>query len=106
MYDGVTMARTFGLLAGLLAATVFAAPAPAETGRRAVEPAAPQLRPDTIRLDGARYVADLADGGRAELTLDPQLQQSTENLLRAFQIPFGAAVVVSIPDGRVLALVG
>ena len=34
------------------------------------------------------------------------MQQSTENLLRAFQIPFGAAVVVSVPDGRVLALVG
>jgi cell division protein FtsI/penicillin-binding protein 2 len=66
----------------------------------------PLLRADTIRLAGRRYIADLADGGRAELTLDPRLQQSTENLLRAFQIPFAGAVVVSIPDGRVLALVG
>ena len=66
----------------------------------------PLLRGDTIRLAGRRYVADLADGGLAELTLDPQMQQSTESLLRAFQVPFGAAVVVSVPDGRVLALVG
>src|SRR5205814_7139010 len=68
--------------------------------------AAPALRAETIRLAGRRYVAALSDGGRAELTLDPRLQQSTETLLRAFQIPFSAAVVVSVPDGRVLALVG
>ena len=34
------------------------------------------MRGDTIRLGGRRYVADLADGGRAELTLDPQLQRA------------------------------
>jgi len=106
MYDGVTMARTSGLLAGLLTATVFAPFAAAENHPRAADAPAPLLRPDTIRLAGRRYVAELADGGRAELTLEPQLQQSTESLLRAFQIPFGAAVVVSVPDGRVLALVG
>jgi cell division protein FtsI/penicillin-binding protein 2 len=112
MYDGVTMPRTFGLLSGLLLATSFSFSAGAETGtaaapaRPAAEPAGPLLRAETIRLAGRRYVADLTDGGRAELTLDPRLQQSTEALLRSFQIPFGAAVVVSIPDGRVLALVG
>ncbi len=107
MYDGVNMSRTSGFAVGLLAATTFLPAAAAETLRaRTAEPAAPLVRADTIRLAGHRYVADLADGGRAELTLDPRLQQSTENLLRAFQIPFGGAVVVSIPDGRVLALVG
>src|SRR5262249_32664426 len=50
--------------------------------------------------------ADLADGGHAELTLDPRLQASTDEVLRAFQIPYAGAVVVSIPDGRVLAMVG
>src|SRR6187431_1519162 len=98
MYDGVTMARTSGLLVGLLLATVVAPFAAAESN--------PLLLGNTIRLAGRRYVADLADGGHAELTLDPQMQQSTESLLRAYQIPFGAAVVVSVPDGRVLALVG
>src|SRR5215831_11013571 len=100
MYDGVIMPRTSGLLVGLLAATGFSSFALAQTT------GAPQLRAETIRLAGRRYVADLTDGGRAELTLDSRLQQSTEGVLRNFQIPFGAAVVVSVPDGRVLALVG
>ena len=110
MYDGVIMPRTSGLVVGLLVATVFSAISRAETAPRGAgttpETGATLLRADTIRLAGRRYVADLAEGGRAELTLDPQLQQSTESLLRAFQIPFGAAVVVSVPDGRVLAMVG
>jgi peptidoglycan glycosyltransferase len=108
MYDGVIMPHTSGLLVGLLSATVFMTPAAAETAET-IAPAqrAPAvLRAETIRLAGRRYVAQLSDGGSAELTLDPRLQQSTENVLRAFQIPFGAAVVVSVPDGRVLAMVG
>jgi cell division protein FtsI/penicillin-binding protein 2 len=67
---------------------------------------AQNLRSDTIRLVGERYVADLEGGGRAELTLDPRLQESTDEVLRNFQIPYGAAVVVSVADGRVLAMVG
>src|SRR5690349_3139105 len=107
MYDGVTMPRTSAFVVGLLAATVLLSPAGAESAPRgAAEVPAPLLRAETIRLAGHRYIADLADGGRAELTLDPRLQQSTESVLRNFQIPFGAAVVVSVPDGRVLALVG
>src|SRR3954471_20969911 len=107
MYDGVIMSRTFFVAVGLVAATVFVTTAGAKTTPApTAEPAARLLRADTIRLAGRHYVADLADGGHAELTLDPHLQQSTESVLRAFQIPFGAAVVVSIPDGRVLAMVG
>jgi peptidoglycan glycosyltransferase len=66
----------------------------------------PSLKPDSIRLVGHHYVADLTDGGHAELTLDPRLQTSTDDVLRAFQIPYAGAVVISIPDGRVLAMVG
>src|SRR5947207_6631726 len=111
MYDGVIMPRTSGLVVVLLLATGFSSFAAAEIGRlpapaAAAETAAPALRAETIRFAGRRYVADLTDGGRAELTLDPRLQPSTAGVLRAFQIPFGAAVVVSVPDGRVLALVG
>src|SRR5438874_13823605 len=110
MYDGVIMPRTFGLVATLLLGTAFSPVVAAETAaaraHAAPKTAAPALRAETIRLAGRRYVADLSDGGRAELTLDPRLQQSTENVLRSFQIPFSAAVVVSVPDGRVLALVG
>jgi len=108
MYDGVIMPHTSGLVVGLLVATVFSPSVAAESmpAGAGAETAAPVLRADTIRFTGRRYVADLADGGRAELTLDPRLQQTTESVLRAFQIPFGAAVVISVPDGRVLALVG
>ena len=116
MYDGVIMPHTSGLLVGLIAATAFLNPAAAQTtpatpsgAAEAIAPAQPGpagLRAETIRLAGRRYVAQLSDGGSAELTLDPRLQQSTENVLRDFKIPFGAAVVVSIPDGRVLAMVG
>lgn len=111
MYDGVIMPHTPGRVAALLLATGFSSFAAAETGplpapAAAAESAPPALRAETIRFAGRRYIADLTDGGRAELTLDPRLQQSTEGVLRAFQIPFGAAVVVSVPDGRVLAMVG
>src|SRR3954465_523523 len=66
----------------------------------------PSLKPDSIRLAGHHYVADLTDGGHADLTLDPRLQTSTDDVLRTFQIPYAGAVVISIPDGRVLAMVG
>jgi peptidoglycan glycosyltransferase len=96
MYDFVIMPHTPGLatVAALLALStpVF--------GQSVA------VKPETIRLVGRHYVADLAEGGHAELTLDPRLQTSTDEVLRAFQIPYGGAVVVSIPDGRVLAMVG
>jgi cell division protein FtsI/penicillin-binding protein 2 len=96
MYDYVIMFRTSTLLGTLLVGMV-ALPARGE---------AQGLRPETIRLQGGRYVADLDGGGRADLTLDPRMQESTTEVLRAFQIPYGAAVVMSVKDGRVLALVG
>jgi peptidoglycan glycosyltransferase len=96
MYDRVMMTHTSKLVA-LAAIVSVSAPAFGQSV---------SLKPDTIRLVGRHYVADLAGGGHAELTLDPRLQASTEDVLRAFQIPYGGAVVVSIPDGRVLAMVG
>jgi cell division protein FtsI/penicillin-binding protein 2 len=58
----------------------------------------------TRRAQG--YVAPLAGGGEAFLTLDPRLQEVASELLETYAIPFGAVVVVSVPDGRVLALAG
>jgi penicillin-binding protein A len=96
MYDGVIMAPLLRLIVtGLLLSISVVARAEG-----------PSIKPETIRLVNGRYVADLTDGGRAELTLDPRLQSSTDDVLRTFQIPYAGAVVVSIPDGRVLALVG
>jgi cell division protein FtsI/penicillin-binding protein 2 len=71
------------------------------------EPQGPDpVRLETARLRGDRYVADRASGAVADLTFDPRLQAATERLLRRSQIKYGAGVVLSIPDGRVLALAG
>jgi peptidoglycan glycosyltransferase len=64
------------------------------------------VRLETISRRGAGFVAELEGGGHADLTLDPRLQNVAEDVFRSFQIPYGAAVVVSVPDGRVLALAG
>jgi cell division protein FtsI/penicillin-binding protein 2 len=96
MYDRVIMGRIQRLV---VAAVLVSIPLVARA-----EP--PRVKSETIRLADGRYVADLTDGGRADLTLDPRLQASTDDLLRAFQIPYAGAVVMSVPDGRVLALVG
>jgi penicillin-binding protein A len=76
---------------------------------RATDPAAAgsrQVKLDTMARVGDRFTAMLEGGARADLTLDPRLQDAADEVFRAFQIPYGAAVVLSIPDGRVLALAG
>jgi peptidoglycan glycosyltransferase len=65
-----------------------------------------RIRLETARREGDHYVADRESGEVAELTLDPRLQLATERLLRRPQIKYGASVMLSIPDGRVLALAG
>lgn len=65
-----------------------------------------QLLWDGLARRGERYYAPLEDGGEALLTLEPRLQESTGALLASYDVPLSAAVAVSVPDGRVLALVG
>jgi cell division protein FtsI/penicillin-binding protein 2 len=65
-----------------------------------------EVRTLSPRLDGERLVQPLSDGGRAELTLEPALQGAAEQLLRAADPVRGAAVVVDVNDGRLLALAG
>ncbi|MDX2088199.1 MAG: penicillin-binding transpeptidase domain-containing protein [Kofleriaceae bacterium] len=60
---------------------------------------------DHIERVGDVYEAPLADGRRAQLTLDPELQPLAEKLLDESRAP-RAAIVVMHPDGRVLALAG
>ena len=59
-----------------------------------------------VRKDGSGYVDVRADGSRAELTLDPALQTRVDKLLRAHPAPYAAVVVLSVEDGRVLAMSG
>src|SRR6478672_9711244 len=48
----------------------------------------------------------MSDGSRAELTLEPGLQGRVERLLKSHGAPYSAAVVLSVEDGRVLAMAG
>jgi penicillin-binding protein A len=59
-----------------------------------------------VRKDASGYVDVRTDGTRAELTIDPGLQGRVEKLLRAHPTPYAAAVVLSVEDGRVLAMAG
>src|SRR5262245_4286683 len=59
-----------------------------------------------VRHEGAGYVQALPDGGRIELTLDPSLQRESERALSELGAPYASAVVVSVDDGRVLAMAG
>ena len=104
MYDRDTMTVIFSLVVASLAGSAIVEPAALEPA--ALESRAPDLQLETMRREGAGYVVTGDGGGRVQLTLDPRLQEPIEDVLRGFQIPYGGAVVVSIPDGRVLAMVG
>ncbi len=52
------------------------------------------------------YAQPLDDGRRIELTLEPRLQHAAEALLDDAHASYGAAVLVSVADGRVLAMAG
>jgi peptidoglycan glycosyltransferase len=111
MYDFVIMLRTWHqIYLPFLLVALWSAGASAQSVSEPL--AAPSTRPgSSIRLDslqrvGDSYFAATEDGGRAELTLDPRMQEATDEVLRVFQIPYAGAVVLSIPDGRVLAMVG
>ena len=107
MYDGVIMSRVslVALFGFYTVSTCFSALAEAEVLATANGRTAP-FRLDTLHREGHTYLVSSVDGGRAELTLDPQLQQATEEVVRSFQVPYAGAVVLSIADGRVLAMVG
>lgn len=79
-------------------------PAPLPT--RSPSSSSRRVRMETMARDGRGFVAELEGGAHAALTLDPRLQDAAEEMFRTFEVPYGAAVVVSVPDGRVLALAG
>jgi cell division protein FtsI/penicillin-binding protein 2 len=112
MYDRVIMFRTSRQI-HLLSLVVFLWSARASAQRVSEDGASTSpphlgggIRLDSLQRVGDQYYAPTADGGRAELTLDPRMQEATDEVLRVFSIPYAGAVVMSIPDGRVLALVG
>src|SRR6266436_5520086 len=107
MYDFVIMFRTSNqirLFSGI--ASFWSSAATAQSVTDGPPRGTPEIRLETLQRVGEGYFAATNDGGRAELTLDPRLQEATDEVLRVFAVPYAGAVVLSIPDGRVLALVG
>jgi len=98
-------------LATMLSLGLWVQPAAAQEEREdAMSNEAGPMRPtvalETAALRGSHYVADLEGGGLAQLTLHPALQKSVEDALASHHLPFAAAAVISIPDGKVLVLAG
>jgi len=101
------------------AATALPEPIPADTLPPArTRPAAAFITPPAplpdgtptvdltrMELHGDRYLAPMSDGRFAVLTIDPKIQDIAEKVLRRARAPRGA-IVVTHPDGRILALVG
>ncbi|MCE9673753.1 penicillin-binding protein [Myxococcus stipitatus] len=56
------------------------------------------------KLEGERLVVKEKDGHQRVLTVDPVLQASLTKILRDYEVPYGAAVVLEPSTGRVLAL--
>jgi peptidoglycan glycosyltransferase len=77
-------------------------------GPRAAHGQSPDLRVNLGAMKAGKegYTAPLAAGGSARLTLVPDLQEAAEKHLAENKIPYGAVVMISIPDGRILALAG
>ncbi len=102
--------RSLNEPAPVMALDPAAAAAPATPPRQtALVPspgtAADQVDLSRLELRGDRYVAPMGDGRLAILTLDPVLQAAAEKALDRALAPRGA-IVVTTPDGRVLALAG
>lgn len=130
MYDFVFMAPSSSLLgtsskvlATVLSLGIWASPAAAQDKREdkrgdnreddredvigsEAGPVRPSVVLETASLRGAHYMADVEGGGLAQLTLHPTLQKSVEDALASHHLPFAAAAVLSIPDGKVLVLAG
>lgn len=57
-------------------------------------------------LEKGRLVQTMADGTRIRLTLEPELQQTADRLLRRYELPYASIVLLSVRTGRVLVMAG
>ena len=53
---------------------------------------------------GDKVIADLANGYTAETTLDPWLNGVAERYLERGRVPYGAAVILDVKSGDILAM--
>jgi len=95
----MSWARTRALRAVPLLLTLAAVPA---TRAGAAEPR-PALDLDRIAQRDGRWIAPLASGGEAALTLDSELQRAATKLLAAANPVRGGMVVLDARSGKILA---
>ncbi|MEM9191139.1 MAG: penicillin-binding transpeptidase domain-containing protein [Myxococcota bacterium] len=94
------------LIGGILGAMGFGASG--EQGKASAQQEPNYLEgfsPLAHRLEGDRFVAELAEGRTAVLTLDPELQQHVTSQLEHYEVPFASLVAIEPESGRVLAYV-
>ncbi len=73
---------------------------------KAKPPAPPSFEGlDLLRLDvrPSKVLAPLAEGRRAELTLDPVVQRSVRAEMESYRIPRAGVVMIEVKTGRVIA---
>jgi penicillin-binding protein A len=61
---------------------------------------------NSMKERDAKMVQELDDGSKIFYTIDPQLQLWVLNQFKSYNIPYGAAVLMTIPDGKVIVLAG
>jgi len=88
----------------LFAATALALCARVALADPVVPPPVELLKRATLDTTRGAYLTHLDDGRDAELTLDPALQKPLNDLLRLYDVPASAVVVMDPRDGRVLAV--
>ena len=76
-----------------------------ESGPTTLVSALEGFDPELREREGDQYVAGLPSGRRAVLTLDAELQEHVEGVLRQYEVPFGSLVALEPSSGRVLAYV-
>ena len=82
---------------------------PSTQTQTATVPPAPLIDPgeldfDSLRTVGDKVIADLANGYTAETTLDPWLNGVAERYLERGRVPYGAAVILDVKSGDILAM--
>jgi peptidoglycan glycosyltransferase len=95
-------------IVGYLAASLLAFGTLALADSRAAHGESQKLKVNlgAMKAGKGEYTAPLAGGGVAYLTLVPDLQEAAQRHLAENKIPYGAVVMISIPDGKVLTLAG
>src|SRR5689334_4441160 len=101
---GITSALV-PVVQGRIVPADVAAPLARLTDKAASEPAPPSfdgLSLESMTVLPRRVTAPLAGGRTAELTVDPDLESSTQAIMNRYQIPVTGAVLMEVKTGRVL----